>query len=308
MRLFGNRRYGRYRSGRISPLAVIGICVAAAILVTVIIGNMLKLWLDEETYNHLMSGEETTTNDPSNDTPSYLRDIHADAFVFGKSSESVWEVFFEASVSINSPTGEVNYVSDVVNYFGFPSANQTPLFDGISDLSAVAVYISGVFYPQALTQDGADLLYAATARECALMREFLHAGGSEILLCGISWETVDTTALLSYVEQVKKTTENAPVGIAIPLEVARSEGGWELLGRLSEACDFFALDLTAADPSVPVETLLTDARYYLEQYDMRVLADEEQEELILAVYAYPDVQIITHYAKSLPPAEEEMAE
>ena len=50
MRLFGNRRYGRYRSGRISPLAVIGICVAVAILVTVIIGNMLKLWLDEEIY------------------------------------------------------------------------------------------------------------------------------------------------------------------------------------------------------------------------------------------------------------------
>ena len=53
------RRYRRqaYRSGALSPLAIAGICVAAVILLTVVVGNLLTLWLDDETYARLTGGE-----------------------------------------------------------------------------------------------------------------------------------------------------------------------------------------------------------------------------------------------------------
>ena len=70
---------------------------------------------------------------------------------------------------------------------------------------------------------------------------------------------------------------------------------------LAKACDFLAIDLSEATSVGGAEQILTDARYYIQQYDMRVILSEKQEELILAVYTYPDVQIITHYAPALPP-------
>ena len=54
------RRYRRptRRAGALSPWAIAGICLGAVILITVIVGNLLTLWLDDETYNRLTAGEE----------------------------------------------------------------------------------------------------------------------------------------------------------------------------------------------------------------------------------------------------------
>jgi hypothetical protein len=93
----------------------------------------------------------------------------------------------------------------------------------------------------------------------------------------------------------------SPVGVAVPLAVARAEGSWTLLESLAKECDFLAIDLTEATSVGGVEQILTDARYYIQQYDMRVVMSEKQEELILAAYTYPDVQIITYYAPANPP-------
>ena len=303
----GSRRYRRHRGTGVSPWVIILICVTAAILVTVIIGNLLKIWLDEGAYDRLTSGEATTPSEQEVQKPIAVRDVHADAYVFGKTPAGVWESLAEVSISINTPAGEVNYTSDVAAYLGFVSGSKAVLFDEMGDLRAVSEYISGIFYPQAFAQESLDLQYAQTARECALMREFLRAGGSEILLRELPLVGTDTATLIRYVQQVKQMAGDAPVGVAIPLEIAQREGAWEMLARLAQGCDFLALDLSDVDPAADVSTLLTDARYFIQQYDMRVLVDERQEDLILAVYAYSDVQIATHYEKVTPPSEEENA-
>ena len=137
------------------------------------------------------------------------------------------------------------------------------------------------------------------------MKEFLHAGGSEILLCGIPFNQIDTASVLRYVKQVQAMAGDAPIGVAVPLAVARAEGAWTLLESLARECDFLALDLTEATSIGGAEQILTDARYYIQQYDMRVLLNERQEELILAAYTYPDVQIITYYAPINPPTPDQ---
>ena len=137
------------------------------------------------------------------------------------------------------------------------------------------------------------------------MKEFLHAGGSEILLCGIPFANTDTASILRYVQQVKAMAGDSPVGVAVPLALARADGAWTLLESLAKECDFLAIDLSEATSVGGAEQILTDARYYIQQYDMRVLLSEKQEELILAAYTYPDVQIITHYASALPPTPDQ---
>lgn len=304
MRLSGNLRRTGGRRGGISPVAIIIICVVSAIVLTVIIGLILKSNLDEDAYNRLTAGT-TKEEEQTNQTPSYLRDIHADAYVFGKEMESVWEVFSEVSVTLNTPAGAMNYTSEVVDYLEMDTTTDRPLYDDMSELAAYSTYVSGVFYPQALTHESGDLQYAAAAKECAVMKEFLHAGGSEILLCGIPFNQIDTASVLRYVKQVQAMAEDAPIGVAVPLAVARAEGAWTLLESLARECDFLALDLTEATSIGGAEQILTDARYYIQQYDMRVLLNERQEELILAAYTYPDVQIITYYAPINPPTPDQ---
>lgn len=299
MQLFGNRR-NTHRRGNLSPLAIVLICAGAALLLTIIVGLMLNVWLDDETYDRLTKGE--TPEEETNETnKSYTRNIHADAYVFGEEAESVWESLAEISVTVNTPTGQMNYTSEVATYLGMTSLSEQVLYDAMGEARMFAGFVSGVFYPQALYQEGADLQYAIAAKECALMKEFLHAGGNEILLCGIPFSQIDTASVLRYVEQVKAMAGDIPVGVAVPLSLARADGAWTLLESLAAVCDFLALDLSEATSVGGAEQILTDARYYIQQYDMRVILSEKQEELILAVYTYPDVQIITHYAPALPP-------
>ena len=303
MQLFANRR-NSHRRGALSPLTIILIVAGAALLLAIIVGLMLNVWLDDETYDRLTKGEETEEEQPETNK-TYTRDIHADAYVFGKEGESVWESFYEISVTLNTPTGQVNYTSEVVSYLGMESVSSTVLYDAMSEVRMFANFVGGVFYPQALYQEGADLQYAAAAKECALIQEFYHAGGSEVLLCGIPFAQTDTASVLRYVKQIKAMAGASPVGVAIPLAVARADGAWTLLESLAKECDFLAIDLTETTSVGGAEQILTDARYYIQQYDMRVLLSERQEDIILAAYTYPDVQIITYYAPALPPVQDQ---
>ena len=52
MQLFGNHR-NVHRRGALSPLAIVLICAGAALLLTLIIGLMLNVWLDDEAYDRL---------------------------------------------------------------------------------------------------------------------------------------------------------------------------------------------------------------------------------------------------------------
>ena len=303
MQLFGNRLHNTHRRGTLSPLAIVLIVVGAALLLTIIIGLLLNVWLDDEAYDRLTKGEPEE-EEKVETNKSYTRDIHADAYVFGKEAESVWESFAEISITLNTPTGQINYSSEVVSYLAMESISQNVLYDAMGEVHLFADFAGGVFYPQALYQEGADLQYAVAAKECALLKEFLHAGGSEILLCGIPFTQTDTASILRYVKQIKAMAGESPVGVAIPLAVARADGSWALLESLAKECDFLAIDLTEATSVAGAEQILTDARYYIQQYDMRVILNERQEELILAAYTYPDVQIISYYTPANPPSQD----
>ena len=301
---FGNRIHNNtHRRGALSPLHIVLICAGAALLLAIVTGLFLNVYLDDETYDRLTKGEQEEEKIEMN--KNYTRDVHAEAYVFGAEEETFWENFSEISLTLNTPTGQINYTSEVVSFLGMQSISETVFYDAMGEVNMYATFVSGVFYPQALYSEGSDLQYAAAAKECAVMREFLHAGGSEILLCGIPFNRTDTASILRYVKQVKAMAGDSPVGVSIPFAIARAEDSWSLLESLAKECDFLALDLSEAASVGGAEQILTDARYYIQQYDMRVLLSEMQEDLIVATFNYPDVQIITHYTPALPPATDQ---
>ena len=78
----------RQRATRFHPLAIVGICLCAAVLLTVLIGNILNLVVDDDTYHRLTGKEEEDSNPPPSYTANAPR-VNAYPFVLGNAVEQV---------------------------------------------------------------------------------------------------------------------------------------------------------------------------------------------------------------------------
>lgn len=297
-------RRPRLRSSRtLHPAVIVALCLVGAIIVTVVAGNLLRLWLDDETYQKYTEGEQPAPT-PDGDYQAKVRKINAYPFVLGNEIDAV--IGSPAlSVTLNQENGSLSYSSDVAAYLGLPQNTDVELSDALGELSAYVNYVSGVFYPQALSQPTTDLLYAAALQEAALLREFVQIGGNELVLRGLPLSADRLNALTLYLKAVKSLLPQVPVGVSVPLSVAASEDGWEIIATLLQVCDFCALDLgeeeiseepaTDGEISAAAEDLLAQISYYLTQYDMRVLITEDQTALLFAleIQMHPNYQVIS---------------
>lgn len=304
MSRFGRRLHRHHVRGqaKMHPLAVVGICLAVAVVITVIAGNLLNIFLDDETYQKLSDGEEEKPAiNPV--VQSSVLDVNAYPFLLGGNTDEVIG-YTAVSVALNRADGTLCYTSDVAKHFGLPTLEEVVLFDAVTELNGFVPYVSGVFYSHALENDNPDLQYAVTAQESALLREFLRVGGSEVLIRGLTPTVDNIDNVVAYLKAVKLAVGKSPVGIAIPRAIASDRANWNLLAKLGEVCDFLALDMTAEeiDPSdvndlgisPAAEKLIVDSDYLLTAYDMRPVFAESQTALISTAVAkmLPDFQIV----------------
>lgn len=282
------RRSHRASDRKIAPWVVILICVGAAFLITVIVGNILGDRLDKASYDRLNgkeTGEQATPQKPQPTAPV----VRAHPYTFGENLAGVLE-HPQVSLSLNTPDGKSTYMSDVIDFFDRPLHKSTPLSDGMRELLQAASYVSGVYHVSAFSTDSAELLYAQAAADGAILREFVEAGGTETLVCGIPFADADTAAILSYLSEIKRAVGDSPLGVAIPLSVAQGRDAWELFDALSDACDFLVLDMRGQ--TVP----LSDANFYLSQYGMRLLIEQAQSDYVdLAAENLKNYQIATSF-------------
>lgn len=284
--------HGRSGSGR-APWMIPVICLVAVILLTVLVGNILRLTLPEEVYDRLTKGEGETEPPASVQDPLYTA-VRAPAFLPGESINDL-AGRTSASLMINRPDGGVNYASPVSLYQGLAEENGVPLEDTMIELTSLIPYVSGFYHVQGGSLESADLRYAKAMEEGALLREFYRMGGREAVVSGIPFAALGLRASVDYVSAIKQAVgQEMPIGVAIPLSFAESEGAWELLGSLLEVCDFLVLDLSEeiTDPDCEEDdfgiakdaaAILARAEYYRTQYAMRLLLSEEQETLLTAL-------------------------
>ena len=298
-------RYRRHRprsQGRLHPLAIVAICLVAAILITLVIGNLLYHWLDDETYNALLGGEEETSP-PEEIFHANVRRVNAYPFALGGEIEEILGTP-AVSVAINRADGSLCYASAVADYQGRTETPDLPLMETLGELCSYISHVGGVFTPQVFSITDPNLFYAATLEDAALLAEFTGAGANELLLYGLplTLETLDRITL--YLRAVKLAAPKIPLGVAVPREVAEAEGGWELLATLLTVADFCALDLsheviedadaTEGEPSSAALALLGEVDYWLKAYDMRILLGESQSALLytLEMQMHPNYQIL----------------
>ena len=294
------RRHHHTQRAGLSPLAIVAIVVISTILVTVIVGNLLNNWLDEETYKKLTDGTDPP-QEINGMKQSSVRKVYAHSITLGDRIDTLQP---SISLSLNTPEGELLYSSPVAEHYGVPSQKDTPLQESMSELTFFVEYVIGTFYPQALAAETDDMRFAITSDEAALLREFVRAGGSEVLLCGLPIAQNTLESVTAYVKTVKEAVGNTPVGVAIPYAVAKDSANWELLAALSEVCDLCALDFTDVEASYSApddlgvtpeaKTLLDACKYFFTQYSMRPLFGKSQTELTDTATAlnYPSLQVI----------------
>lgn len=282
-------RRHRPRGGGLHPAAIIAICLAAAILLTLTMGNLLYYWLDDDTY-HALIGEGGETKPPVEEIfHANVRRVNAYPFALG---DDVDEILGTPAVSvpINRTDGSLCYSSAVASYQGRTETPDVPLGETLGELCSYVTHVSGVFTPTAFAKADPALFYAAALEDAALLREFTGAGANELLLCGLPLTLENLDRVTTYLRAVKSAAPKIPLGVAVPLSVAQTEGGWEILSTVLTVADFCALDLSAeaiedeepaeGDISPAAQALLANADYWLRAYDMRILLAADQTALL----------------------------
>ena len=305
------RRRKHRSEARLHPAAIVGICLALTVAVTIVVGNLLKRWLSDEMLHRLTVGEETEEQNNQN-VPDAVRNVNAYVFSLGDEIDTILGKT-SASVPLNSPDGESQYHSALTRHLGFADGDKPALSEKMQSLVGFIPYISGVFYANALSFEEESLRFEAASEEASLMREFVRAGGSEILVCGLPTDDLD--AALSYLEAVRFAVGEIPIGVAVPLSVASSENGWYVLSKLLTACDFCALDVRE-EPTIEgdvdefgvspsAEQVIARADYYVSAYSMRLLLSEKQEGLLATLERrlYRNFQVVAFFEAQQPMPE-----
>ena len=287
---------------RLSPLAIAGITVGAVILLTLVVGNILNATLDEDAYLKLTEGK-TEEEAPNAAPPAYGVQIQAPAFVLGE-DPTILAGYSGASVAINHADGSLTYTSPVATYQGM-TCDTPVLSDTLTALRTVTPTVSGVYRVQGLQELSSELIHAKAMADGALLREFLTSGGSEVVLIDLPFDTLPLPMILEYIRGVYAAVgEDAALGVAVPLQVAERENGWEILSSLLEECRFCTLDLrgeevtdpTVNDLGISTEALeiLSRCEYYRKGYGMRLMIAESAEALSYAVQyrMLPNYQMI----------------
>ena len=297
------RRFRRHHTRtKMHPAAIVAICLAVAVVLTVLVGNLLKIRLDEADYQRLTVGEPERQPLPEGEVK--VRRINAYPYTFGDAVEGAGG-YPAISVHINDPAdGKMAYTSDMTAYLGLLDNENVRLHETFVELSVFASYVSGVFYPQAFRQTIPDLVYAKGAEEAALLREFSRAGGSEVVLCGLPLDESNINAVCEYISLVSHALGDTPVGVAIPVNHPELREGWESLARLERVCDFFVLDLRDVSfptddldeigASATAEAFLQANAYPITAYSMRLMLDAGQSGLLSTLEArlYPNYQVV----------------
>ncbi|MBQ9132468.1 MAG: hypothetical protein IJX62_08380 [Clostridia bacterium] len=280
---------------RISPPVIVAICLAAAVLITVIVGNILKMTLDEELYRKLTEGDSTTGETQAPSPDGYGVSVQAPVYAFGDDIADL-AGYTAISVPLNRADGSLNYTSPVALWQGRICASEITLSQGLDATYGFVRHISGVYRVQAFAQaQGEGSLWRACAmEEGALLDEFFRAGGTEVVLTDLPFATRSESELVDYVKAIRGAVgEDAPIGVALPMEAVSGKNGGALLEKLLTVCDFYVVDLRGfemTDPavddlglSVQAMELLQQTAYYRSQYHARLLISQSQEALRYAI-------------------------
>lgn len=302
-----NRRVGR--RGKLPAGAIVGIVAAVALIAAIVAGNILNSCLDDDTYRRLTEGD--TGSEETTEAPQIRRSpqVQAEVFRLGTSLRTLGDNPPQAvSIPLNDENGKPLYTSPVVSYLGLETVENalTSVRSRMENLAEEVPHLIGIWHATLPKNAGEEVIYAAAASDAAVLREFLSMGGTELLLTDLRLDN-DFEAAHSYLSALRKALgQDAVLSVAVPLSVAESETGRDILYALGRSVPFLTLDLraeadvgpvleaettdsaesgTVASPKPNPESPLVRAQFYLSAYRMRLLLSPSQTVLLSSARA-----------------------
>lgn len=297
-------RYRRRRRGQNPVLTIVltaGVTLFLILLIFLIVGNVLHSRNQKE--NQTEPDAPSTEESDNSASHADIRSIRAPSVAVQTAGTDTFSDrlatlrltgYSEASVPLNTSEGRLLYASALGETLGFSfESGRVATADDLAQTAKEAgVYLSGVYYLTAFSQED-DLLRAVSlSRSAALLAELFRAGWQDVVLLVPDFSVAQTEELLRFAEEVHALAPEGTLGVALPSAyyAADNAAGIE---QIYHGMDFLALDTGAATEAEDLLAALgdlicsPDIRYHILHYGVRILlpaaTDSVSESEIIAV-------------------------
>ena len=297
-------RYTRATSKRkksFSPYWFILLSAILALIAALILGNVLGELVTD--------APQEDQNDDTLSPPASLLETSRIQGVFvtlkGINDNTAYNVKIQipsgstaVSLSLFDEAGDPYYFSAVADSFGNKCGDLTlsRVFEGLSTEQGL-LYASVVLPPsRALANTDKAKQSVLNAYEAAIIEELYSAGAKDVIITASNEVEVGEEffeKLIAYVAAVKALSPDLRVGISLGVEYYANVELAADVERLSNICDFLALDLTEISDLAELEASLNEASVNILRRSLRLLLSYNN-----AKYADSVIEILNGYSMS----------
>lgn len=235
-----------------------------------------------------------------------VRAVEAYHFPLGANPyDYVYQTIYDMSVLVSHKDGTLDYAFDVADKYNRGGNGEYSFKSLTSSAHDAGGRICAYIYVRSFDCEDEYERELQAAYEIALIHEMAESGADDILLLGIDITDDNIADVERYVARAATAAQKAPLGVAVSLELielAKNES--YLMARVRSSCDYLALDLThlkvedgesSGEELSLLEEILTENRYYIKSYPMRILFSRAESKLYIPALdlGVRDLQIIS---------------
>ncbi|MBQ8850383.1 MAG: hypothetical protein IJ011_08650 [Clostridia bacterium] len=297
---YRNSVYRRHNIGMIVLISVISLI--ALIVLFLVIGNLLHAQSERRSNEVSDTDTSAVQNNEQDNVKAPVQSITGhcvlletddNTFLSDRLDALVEQNILEASIPLNTKDEILLFKSDIADEIGYSvgTANVT-LEKAVSTADTRNMYLSGIFYVNAFSNDDALLRSVELSRAAALIAEALAAGFDDVVIIAPHMTEEHTEEVIAFVESIRSLAPNGAVGLAVSDSILELEDAYktsEIITRLYEKIDFLAMEVStddSADVLTDINNKINAEQLYLHMYKMRVLlpynADKEIQSSIIS--------------------------
>lgn len=283
-------RRSSYAGGR-SRAMVIVIAAVAFVLLSLIISVVVGISLKSRAEKYALQPKYDLAVEEYYSGDKQIEAVDAYAFSAGGNVSSyVAKGITDFSVCLRNAGGELQFLSSVTADGGEGVANGggKALGSTVERIHAYGGKVCAYFYVNFFEIESGPLRELRKAYEIALVNEAAAGGVDEIMLIGLDVNESNIDEVQRYVSDMSFAAENSALGVLLTSDVFKaSENDVYHASRIRSVCDFVALDLRdlPADEEIAegemgsLEKMISDMRFYIRSYNMRVVLSKNNSEL-----------------------------
>ncbi len=207
----------------------------------------------------------------------------------------------DLSVCVSHKYGELDYYFEIAESFNSENNGSASFETLCADAKDAGARVCAYIHVRWMECEDKYEREILKAYEIALINEMARLGADDILLLGISVSEENISEVEEFVSEAAGAAESTPLGVAVSLEIvelAKAEN--YLAARVRSMCDYLALDLTHlvvadGESGGKLEEIITEYKYYIKSYPMRILFSREESKLYIPALelGIEDLQIVT---------------